>query len=67
VAWYAGQPKRFAWEQLTLLKETQVEEGTKGAVVTAASEEKFAVVSGHEGYEQIVLALEAHIWRRDEG
>jgi len=67
VSWYAGEPKRFAWDDLIALKYTQVDKGRDSAVVTAASGETFAVVSGHEGYEQIVPALEAHIWRRDEG
>lgn len=64
VTWYAGQVRRFAWDELVTLKQTQGDGGGVDAVVTTASGEKFAVISGHAGQEQIVSALEVHIWGR---
>jgi hypothetical protein len=63
VSWYRGESKRFAWDDVVTLYEvpaTRRQPAT--AVATAASGETFWVVSGYEGYEQIVPALKAHIW-----
>jgi hypothetical protein len=63
VAWHRGSSKRFAWDDLVTLYEVPASRRQPAAAVaSAASGEKFWVVSGCEGYEQIVLALKAHIW-----
>ncbi len=64
--WAKKAPRRFAWGELTSLKQTQfLAPGISGVLVRTASRERLLIPDGGEGWSALTTALEVHIWGRE--